>query len=115
MLPPNALKALKRGTPFWVNKEFSYGRKRKPIHATGMCFHPKEGAGWLMNNGHSVQKCGGVEIYSAQHYLEDRDLWGRGGVIVHELSHAFHNKHCPQGFDCPEVMEVAPNISLHCT
>jgi hypothetical protein len=36
----------------------------------------------------------------------DRNHWGPGGVLVHELSHAFHNKFCPNGFDCPEVLEA---------
>ena len=106
MLPPNALKLLRRGTAFWVNREFTYGSKRSPIHAKAMCFHPQDGADWLRSNGHGVQKCGGVEIYCAEHYLKDRDLWGPGGVLIHELSHAFHNKHCPQGFDCQEIQDV---------
>jgi hypothetical protein len=51
-------------------------------------------------------KAGGIEIYSASDYLETRRLWGTGGLLLHELSHAFHNKHCPQGFACPEILEA---------
>lgn len=45
-----------------------------------------------------------MEVYSAAHYTDDRELWGVGGVLVHELSHAYHAKHCPKGFDCDEIL-----------
>lgn len=52
-----------------------------------MCFHP--GENWLVRNGMSKEKCGGVELYEAEKYLDDCDLWhGIGGVMIHELSHA---------------------------
>jgi len=54
----------------------------------------------------NVSKVGSIEIYSAEAYLECRDLWGVGGVIIHEFSHAFHNKHCPDGYECAEIREV---------
>jgi len=56
--------------------------------------------------GMNVSKEGSIEIYSAEAYLECRDLWGVGGVIIHEFSHAFHNKHCPDGYECAEIREV---------
>lgn len=31
---------------------------------------------------------------------------GDGGVLLHELSHAFHNKFCPNGFDCAEIEQL---------
>ena len=33
-------------------------------------------------------------------------LWGDGGILVHELSHAYHNKFCPNGFNCREILGV---------
>lgn len=57
----------------------------------------------------NTAKEGGIEIYSAEAYLKCRNLWGVGGVIIHEFSHAFHNKHCPDGYDCTEIREVRSN------
>ena len=51
-------------------------------------------------------KAGGIEMYSAQNFLSSRKLWGLGGLVLHELTHAYHNKHTPDGFDNPDVQEV---------
>ena len=47
-----------------------------------------------------MDKAGGIEVYCAQEYLDSRTQWGVGGLLLHELSHAFHNKFCPEGYDC---------------
>lgn len=39
-------------------------------------------------------------------------LWGYGGILVHELSHAYHNKFCPNGFNCKEILEVCTSPPL---
>jgi len=52
-------------------------------------------------------KCGGVEIYSAADYVASRTLWGVGGLLLHELSHAYHFKHCPNGYDCRDILDVS--------
>ena len=86
-LPVAACKLLKSSTPIYINKSQCYGPKAAPIHGKGMCFHPEEA--WLIRNGMSKDKCGGIELYQADEYLEDCDLWhGTGGVMIHELSHA---------------------------
>ncbi len=86
-LPSHAYKLLKKTTPFWVNKTQYYGPKAAPIRGHGMCFHPEKQ--WLFENGMSERKCRGIELYEAQGYLEDCNLWhGQGGVLIHELSHA---------------------------
>ena len=51
-------------------------------------------------------KEGAIELYNAAAYLECRSLWGVGGVIIHEFAHAFHNKHCPDGYECSDIREV---------
>ena len=56
--------------------------------------------------GMNVAKEGGIEIFSAHEYLTTNDCWGVGGVLLHELAHAYHNKHCPDGFDCDRVKQV---------
>ena len=63
-----------------------------------MAFHPSKD--WLVSNGLSAEKAGNVECFRARDYLQSRVLWGPGGLILHELSHAFHHKHCSKGFDC---------------
>ncbi len=86
-LPPRAYESLSKSTPFWINRSQYYGPKAAPVRGKGMCFHPHEK--WLVENGMSKEKCGGIELYDATEYLEDCDLWhGQGGVILHELSHA---------------------------
>lgn len=56
--------------------------------------------------GMRTDKAGGVEIYCAKNYLETRGHWGIGGVILHEFSHAYHYKHCENGFDNDDIKQV---------
>jgi hypothetical protein len=99
-LPPHAVQLLRDDspTPIWVNKTFQYG----PITATGMCFHP--GADWLQQQGMHVEKCECVELYSSADYADSRTLWGHGGLLLHEFSHAYHHKGCANGYDNAEIM-----------
>jgi hypothetical protein len=102
-LPPHAVQLLRDDspTPIWVNKTFQYGPQCFPITATGMCFHP--GADWLQQQGMHVEKCECVELYNAADYAESRTLWGRGGLLLHEFSHAYHHKGCANGYDNVEI------------
>uniref|UniRef100_A0A7S2EJE6 Uncharacterized protein n=1 Tax=Trieres chinensis TaxID=1514140 RepID=A0A7S2EJE6_TRICV len=100
-LPPKAQELLREGTSIWINRSQKYGPKRSPVTGRGCCFHPD--SEWLVENGMSAKKEGGVEIYRASEYPNDRDLWGPGGVMLHELSHAFHKKHTPGGFENKDV------------
>ena len=114
-LPPKACKILMQSTPIWINKQQKYGPKCVPVTARGMCFHPQ--AHWLVKNGMSKDKCGGVELYEACKYLNDVDLWhGKGGVMLHELSHAYHCKVLQNGYDNQEIIacyEAAMKESLY--
>lgn len=104
LLPEAARMKLQASTPFWLNTNISYGPKRKPIIGRTACFHP--GAGWLKKMGMNPAKCGGVEIYSAADYVGARPMWGTGGLLLHELCHAYHFKHCPDGYDCVAIRDV---------
>ena len=56
--------------------------------------------------GMKVEKAGGIEIYSAQNYLKTRNNWGIGGLLLHEYSHAYHYKHCANGYKNEDILEV---------
>ena len=66
--------------------------------------------------GMRADKAGGIEMYSAKHYLDYRGQWGVGGVMLHEFCHAYHYKHCKDGFDNEDIKEVEYiNVSLAVT
>jgi hypothetical protein len=46
-----------------------------------------------------------VEVNDAPHYRKDCDLWGIGGVMLHELSHAYHHGMLPNGYDNKEIQK----------
>ena len=56
--------------------------------------------------GMKIEKAGGIEIYSAQNYLKTRNNWGIGGLLLHEYSHAYHYKHCSNGYENEDILEV---------
>ena len=102
-LPGHAQKALKESqTRIFINKSFQYGPKIRPIKAKGLCFHPSRN--WLVKHGYAADKAQCVELYDTADYLKDRVLWGRGGIFIHELSHAYHNKCLPGGYANHEIM-----------
>lgn len=39
-------------------------------------------------------------------YLSTRSTWGVGGLLLHELSHAFHDHGCVDGYSCEEIRQV---------
>jgi hypothetical protein len=102
-LPEHCREYLRRTTPIWVNKTFKWGPEVKPITGKGLCFHPEKD--WLVENSMHEDKCECIELYDSKGYLEDCKLWGRAGVLVHELSHAYHHKCTEQGYSNPEILE----------
>jgi hypothetical protein len=107
LLPEGACRKLQEDTPIYINKSLTYGTTKAPVVARGCCYHPRGGADWLSNNGLNVCKEGCVEIFSASSYLQSRDHWGTGGVLVHEFSHVYHDKHCADGYDCVAIRDVS--------
>jgi hypothetical protein len=71
-----------------------------------MCYHPYGGSKWLESHGLSPIKSGSVEINRVDDYLESRELWGVGGLLLHELCHAFHDKHTPEGYGCALIRQA---------
>ncbi len=79
----------------------------------GCCYHATDGQRWLRDHGMSEQKAGCVEIYSAEDYLQSRLLWGSGGLVLHELAHAYHDKMCEGGFACAAVVAAYQETMCH--
>ena len=100
-LPPHAREGLKKNTPFFINKSQSYGPAVCPVKGRGMCFHPDDS--WLEQNGMCKDKVECIEVYRCQEYETDCDQWGPGGVLLHELCHAYHWKMVPGGYDNSEI------------
>jgi hypothetical protein len=98
----DVLKSGKFSTPLWINKTIKYGPKACPTTGHGMCFHPS--SDYLVENGLSKDKCGGVELYELESYIDDRTLWGTGGSFLHEFAHAYHRKCLKGGFDNRDVL-----------
>ena len=64
---------------------------------THMCYHPRQGQSWLRDQGFDENLAGCVQLYRLDDYAGDRGLWGQGGSIVHELSHAYHDCYLQDG------------------
>jgi hypothetical protein len=120
-LPIHARTFLQKTTPIWINRHQQFGPQSLPTSGLGMCFHP--GKDWLIENGMSSEKCGGVELYETSDYLSDADLWHTGGVILHELSHAWHCKHVKDGYENEEILKcyqaamecgLYDRVKVHC-
>jgi hypothetical protein len=106
LLPPAARDKLQKDTHMWINKAITYGTVSAPVQGTSCTYHPLGGRDWLRKNGLNENKEGSVEFFAAQCHLDNRGHWGDGGVILHEYCHAYHNKFCPEGFDCEEIRQV---------
>lgn len=90
----------------YINISLTYG---KNIRGRACCYHSHNGQEWLLAHGCAVKKAGCIEIYRADEYISDRHHWGVGGLLLHEFSHAYHDKHCPQGYNCEEIMHAYEN------
>jgi len=66
---------------------------------THMCYHGRRGQAWLKDNDHDEKLAGCVQLYRLDDYAGDRGVWGRGGSIVHELSHAYHDCYLRDGHE----------------
>jgi hypothetical protein len=90
-------------TPFWMNRSLKYGSKYRPIEGKGMCFHPHQD--WLIENGCHAEKSECIELYQAKEYKTSRLLWGPGGLLLHELCHAYHHKCIPNGYNNHDIIK----------
>ncbi len=101
LLPRHARDYLHKRCKIWVNRSLSWGPKACPIRGHGSCYHP--GEDWLAQNGLSKEKHMCVEVNDAPCYKDDCDLWGIGGIMLHELSHAYHHGMLPGGYGNKEI------------
>eukprot|EP00934_Nitzschia_sp_Nitz4_P008720 Nitzschia sp. Nitz4//scaffold51_size120721//60062//61405//NITZ4_003730-RA/size120721-processed-gene-0.154-mRNA-1//-1//CDS//3329553871//8710//frame0 len=102
ILPRHAVEYLQKNCPIWVNSSIKYGPKVCPVRGIGCCYHPDKD--WLIENGMSELKHKCVEVNDAPGYCKDYHLWGCGGLMVHELSHAYHHRMLPQGYKNKEIL-----------
>ena len=77
-----------------------------------MCYHPRGGGEWLRRNGLAADKAGCVEISRVDDFLSSRGLWGPGGLLLHEFSHAFHDQLCEGGYGCDEIIQVGGVVNI---
>ena len=87
----------------WINQSFEYGPIEAPEVCTHMCFHP--GVDWLKQHKMHKQKVKCVEVYNLDECMVDRQSWGIGGVLLHELSHAYHFTCLPNDYDNADIVE----------
>lgn len=102
ILPKHAVEYLRGNCPIWVNSSIKFGPKVCPVEGQGCCYHPDKH--WLIDNGLSPLKHKCIEINCGPGYKKDLDLWGGGGVLVHELSHAYHHRMLPDGYENKEIL-----------
>ncbi|WP_035600467.1 hypothetical protein [Haloferula sp. BvORR071] len=88
-VPAAALPQLKQ-VPLWLSRSSS----------TGACYHPS--LDWLRENKRVIEMARSIEIQNVDNFLD----WSgtQPSMILHELSHAWHHRSLPQGYDNPEVL-----------
>ncbi|CAJ1942792.1 unnamed protein product [Cylindrotheca closterium] len=101
ILPRHAVEYLRENCPIWINSSIKFGPRVCPSRAVGCCYHPTRD--WLEENGHCVEKHKCVEINDGLGYAKDVDFWGVGGLMVHELSHAYHHRLLQDGYENKEI------------
>mmetsp|Transcript_41662 Transcript_41662/g.48089 ORF Transcript_41662/g.48089 Transcript_41662/m.48089 type:complete len:300 (-) Transcript_41662:142-1041(-) len=101
LLPSHARQFLRSRCKIWINKSISWGPKSCPVKGHGCCYHPNKE--WLLKNGLSGDKYMCVEINDAPFYRSDCDLWGVGGIMLHESSHAYHHGMIADGYSNKEI------------
>jgi dipeptidyl-peptidase-4 len=68
----------------------------------GMHYHPD--VGWLRSRGHDPRLAKKVHITRAAELLSRHQMIKHPAVILHELSHAYHDQYL--GFDEPRIIEA---------
>lgn len=88
-LPSEPLKKL-RSVRIWVEET---------SHNPGMTYHPD--AEWLREHGLNPDKARCVELANARNFLK----WSKDQpwMVLHELSHAYHDQFIEGGFQNPEI------------
>lgn len=103
LLPDHARDYLRENCPIWVNRSIKFGPKVYPMTGRGCCYHPNKD--WLLENGLCGDKHLCIEINDGPNYKRDIELWGTGGIMIHELSHAYHHRMVENGYKNKEIEE----------
>jgi len=111
LLPSGALQKLQKDTHIYINKTLTYETLRFFEMGRNCCYHPRDETQWLKDRGLALEKRGCVEINNLEDYLSSIHLWGTGGLLAHEFSHAYHDKFCYSGFD-NAVINEAYNVTM---
>eukprot|EP00316_Scyphosphaera_apsteinii_P023606 CAMPEP_0119316806 /NCGR_PEP_ID=MMETSP1333-20130426/40944_1 /TAXON_ID=418940 /ORGANISM="Scyphosphaera apsteinii, Strain RCC1455" /LENGTH=333 /DNA_ID=CAMNT_0007322555 /DNA_START=111 /DNA_END=1109 /DNA_ORIENTATION=- len=91
-LPAHAASSLRTQTALWVSLP---GEARG-----GNCYHPCGAGRWLAAHGRRLDMAGGIELGNPEVFQTDRHLWGDGGLLLHELCHAYHDTQLEGGYNC---------------
>lgn len=94
VLPAHVYEGLRQGTGFWIEKESP--------HWPAPVYHPS--AEWLREHGMDPSRAKHIEIGNARNFLE----WmaEQPAIVIHELTHAFHDKLLPGGWGNATVLEA---------
>jgi len=88
-VPAAILPSLKQ-VHFWISRNV----------APGACYHPS--AVWLRENGRVVEMAESIELQNLDHFID----WSAAQpqMVLHELTHAWHDRSQPQGYGNPEIL-----------
>jgi hypothetical protein len=92
MMPPEQLAKMKT-LEIWVESNHELAT---------MQYHPS--TRWLESKGYDPRLVNKVHIPRAKHLYSRDYMLSQPAVILHELSHAYHNNFLDQGFDNPDVI-----------
>ncbi len=92
VVPKPALAELHK-VPLWFSPEYPGVRPTAE-------FHPD--ADWLRENGRDPAMAKGVEFTDIKDF--EREFKRMPMVVLHELSHGYHNRALPRGFENPEII-----------
>mmetsp|Transcript_15093 Transcript_15093/g.37191 ORF Transcript_15093/g.37191 Transcript_15093/m.37191 type:complete len:598 (-) Transcript_15093:55-1848(-) len=107
-LPFHAREYLRKHCKIYINKSMCWGPKCAPVYGRGACYHPDEN--WLVENGMCPDKHMCVEFNDIKTtYKSDRGLWGAGGLVLHELCHAYHHHLVEDGYRNKYIEDVYQN------
>lgn len=87
-LLPGSVHRLIQRTNIWVNHQYAYGLKAKPVlvqHTTAHHHHE-----WLLWARDRVDKALSIEIYNAADFCRMRQHWNGCGLLLHEYCHMIH-------------------------
>lgn len=86
-----------RKVPIWLSRN----------SAAGACYHPS--ADWLRSHGRVVEMARSIELQNIDHFLD----WSTTQplMILHELSHAWHDRVLDRGFSNADVLVAFKAVS----